>query len=443
MMSGGSSLWDLNSTPPADTGVGVHSNGYGDINIKSVKPQDSHGTSSNPALTMNKSSATDLSDEICIYNYERFNSSPHFTENSKSVLSKSCSSISKLLDFSINKPRFESCITRQFFPPKNSLDSVIPSSQSQFSEAFWSDARLKLLPLPLQTKKTRRGPRSRSSEYRGVTFYRRTGRWESHIWDCGKQVYLGGFDTAHIAARTYDRAAIKFRGPEADINFNLSDYEEDLKQMTNLTKEEFVKILRRQSNGFPRGGSRYKSATLQKPGRWEARIEQFVDKRAYDWAPIKRNGKEEVTNFDPSIYWNGFNSETKNTNDEQNLNLSLSLPSTLVSCTLVSEDNKRSLLQMKSSLNTLAEHDRKKARHSNTMSQADSPNSEKFQVNYALTYGPLSLPPTRMDDNVHLTMEQPSPWKKISNLLDGVKEKPGGDSDNTSLFQVGLGLEIV
>lgn len=31
-------------------------------------------------------------------------------------------------------------------------------------------------------KKSRRGPRSRSSQFRGVTFYRRTGRWESHIW---------------------------------------------------------------------------------------------------------------------------------------------------------------------------------------------------------------------------------------------------------------------
>ncbi|MFS8021716.1 hypothetical protein Hanom_Chr16g01430681 [Helianthus anomalus] len=43
---------------------------------------------------------------------------------------------------------------------------------------------LQNLPLPplQQAKKSRRGPRSRSSQYRGVMFYRRTGRRESHIW---------------------------------------------------------------------------------------------------------------------------------------------------------------------------------------------------------------------------------------------------------------------
>ncbi|XVF55413.1 hypothetical protein PTKIN_Ptkin06aG0034100 [Pterospermum kingtungense] len=176
-----------------------------------------------------------------------------------------------------------------------------------------------------QVKKSRRGPRSRSSQYRGVTFYRRTGRWESHIWDCGKQVYLGGFDTAHAAARAYDRAAIKFRGVDADINFNVSDYEDDIKQMSNFTKEEFVHILRRQSTGFSRGSSKYRGVTLHKCGRWEARMGQFLGKKAYDKAAIKCNGREAVTNFEPSTYEEELITESENADMNQGLDLNLGI----------------------------------------------------------------------------------------------------------------------
>ncbi|KAG6535913.1 hypothetical protein ZIOFF_000944 [Zingiber officinale] len=195
-------------------------------------------------------------------------------------------------------------------------------------------------------KKSRRGPRSRSSQYRGVTFYRRTGRWESHIWDCGKQVYLGGFDTAHAAARAYDRAAIKFRGIDADINFTLSDYDEDLKQMRNLSKEEFVHILRRQSTGFARGSSKYRGVTLHKCGRWEARMGQFLGKKyiylglfdseieaarfhfslaviTYDKAAIRCNGREAITNFEPSLYEGELLLETENEDAMEDVDLSL------------------------------------------------------------------------------------------------------------------------
>lgn len=87
-------------------------------------------------------------------------------------------------------------ITRQLFPLAKSVlqQPALASPSSSASKMHCidisfsqTDAQMDFRVLhqqqpKQQVKKSRRGPRSRSSEYRGVTFYRRTGRWESHIW---------------------------------------------------------------------------------------------------------------------------------------------------------------------------------------------------------------------------------------------------------------------
>ena len=191
-----------------------------------------------------------------------------------------------------------------------------PAAKRKPKAAAGAGVKKNSKPAKAKAKASPRGEKRKAvkstSKYRGVTHHCRTGRWEAHIWEDGKQVYLGGFNKEDQAALAHDLVAIKCRGPGANLNFDFKNYERNLPQLESVTKDELILSLRRQSRGDAKGSSRFRGVTKHQKGKWEARIGQSIGKkyrylglfkeeedaaRAYDTEAVKQRGLEAITNF--------------------------------------------------------------------------------------------------------------------------------------------------
>lgn len=110
------------------------------------------------------------------------------------------------------------------------------------------------------------------SRYRGVTHHARTNRYESHIWDDGRQVYLGGFYNEEQAALAYDLAAVNFRGKDAVTNFPAELYHEEAAASGGgqISREAVVSVLREQSKTMNKVDSGSSATVNMEP--WEVQL---------------------------------------------------------------------------------------------------------------------------------------------------------------------------
>lgn len=77
--------------------------------------------------------------------------------------------------------------------------------------------------------KTYRG-KPTSSIYKGVSFCRRTGKWQSSIQVDHESFHLGTFDNEIEAAEIYDIYALRLFGEYAHVNFPEADYVKEIKK---------------------------------------------------------------------------------------------------------------------------------------------------------------------------------------------------------------------
>ena len=110
-----------------------------------------------------------------------------------------------------------------------------------------------------------------------------------HIWVKPSQVYLGGFAEEECAAEAYDVMALKVKGAGAKLNFPASKYAFLSEFINDLTLQELVVAIRRESQSSSRRSSKFRGVTRHKNGHGVSQMQARIGTAGTNVASLTQN----------------------------------------------------------------------------------------------------------------------------------------------------------
>ena len=141
-------------------------------------------------------------------------------------------------------------VTPDEVPPAPTEEEEPQEPEEKARRREWEAAKgnAAVAPVRREPLPQKRGRTGRKSLYRGVSFYRPTGCWLAQVTSKGKRLFLGNYklEDEEMAAKAFDKAAIKIRGKDADTNFPNEEYAEEMRSRgaSKISVEEFILQLR-------------------------------------------------------------------------------------------------------------------------------------------------------------------------------------------------------